>query len=41
MSTDQTTKQDHRRGAIRWLLRETMGNLFLIVILFGLAGRWD
>jgi len=30
-----------RRGAIRWLVRETMGNLILIALLFGVVGRWD
>ncbi|MDD5469133.1 MAG: isoprenylcysteine carboxylmethyltransferase family protein [Anaerolineales bacterium] len=30
-----------RLGAIRWLARETMGNLILIAILFGIVGRWD
>ncbi len=30
-----------RRGAIRWLVRETLGNLILIGILFGIVGRWD
>ena len=30
-----------RRGAIRWLVRETLGNLILIAILFGVVGRWD
>jgi len=34
-------KIDARRGAIRWLIRETLGNLFLIAILFGVVGRWD
>lgn len=34
-------KIDVRRGAIRWLIRETLGNLFLIAILFGVVGRWD
>ena len=29
------------KGAIRWLVRETLGNLFLIALLFGVAGRWD
>jgi protein-S-isoprenylcysteine O-methyltransferase Ste14 len=29
------------RGAMRWLLRETLGNLILIAILFGIVGRWD
>ena len=30
-----------RRGALRWLRKETFGNLFLIALLFGLVGRWD
>jgi protein-S-isoprenylcysteine O-methyltransferase Ste14 len=30
-----------KTGAVRWLLRETFGNLFLILILFGIVGRWD
>ncbi len=30
-----------REGALRWLFRETFGNLFLIAILFGIVGRWD
>jgi protein-S-isoprenylcysteine O-methyltransferase Ste14 len=30
-----------KKGALRWLLRETIGNLVLILILFGLVGRWD
>jgi len=30
-----------RRGALRWLRKETLGNLFLIALLFGLVGRWD
>jgi protein-S-isoprenylcysteine O-methyltransferase Ste14 len=30
-----------KTGAMRWLLRETIGNLFLIAILFGIVGRWD
>jgi protein-S-isoprenylcysteine O-methyltransferase Ste14 len=30
-----------RTGAMRWLIRETLGNLFLIAILFGIVGRWD
>lgn len=30
-----------KKGALRWLVRETTGNLFLILILFGLVGRWD
>lgn len=30
-----------KRGAMRWLLRETIGNLFLVAILFGIVGRWD
>ena len=32
---------DVRRGAFRWLRRETLGNLILIAILFGIVGRWD
>jgi protein-S-isoprenylcysteine O-methyltransferase Ste14 len=28
-------------GAMRWLIRELVGNLFLIAILFGIIGRWD
>ncbi len=28
-----------KTGAMRWLLRETFGNLFLIAILFGIVGR--
>ncbi|MBN1428035.1 MAG: isoprenylcysteine carboxylmethyltransferase family protein [Anaerolineae bacterium] len=27
--------------ATRWLIRETLGNIFLIVILFGIVGRLD
>jgi protein-S-isoprenylcysteine O-methyltransferase Ste14 len=27
--------------AMRWLIRETVGNLFLVAILFGIVGRWD
>ncbi|MFZ6028496.1 MAG: methyltransferase family protein [Chloroflexota bacterium] len=30
-----------KTGALRWLLRETIGNLILIAILFGIVGRWD
>jgi len=30
-----------KTGAIRWLLRETIGNLVLVAILFGIVGRWD
>jgi len=29
-----------RTGAIRWLVRETLGNLILIGILVGIVGRW-
>ncbi len=32
---------DIRRGAFRWLRKETLGNLILIAILFGIVGRWD
>lgn len=34
---NEKTKKD----ALRWLFRETFGNLFLIAILFGIVGRWD
>jgi hypothetical protein len=30
-----------QKGALRWLRRETAGNLLLIAILFGLASRLD
>ena len=30
-----------KTGAMRWVRRETIGNLILILILFGLVGRWD
>lgn len=30
-----------KTGALRWLVRETVGNLFLVAILFGIVGRWD
>lgn len=30
-----------RTGAIRWLIRETLGNVILIAILFGIVGRLD
>ena len=30
-----------KTGAMRWLLRETIGNLVLVAILFGVVGRWD
>jgi protein-S-isoprenylcysteine O-methyltransferase Ste14 len=36
---DQDSKV--RIGAIRWLVRETLGNLMLIAILFGIVCRWD
>jgi protein-S-isoprenylcysteine O-methyltransferase Ste14 len=36
-SDDPKTKT----GAMRWLLRETIGNLVLVAILFGIVGRWD
>ena len=38
-NTEQKTTV--KRGAARWLLRETLGNLMLIAILFGIVGRWD
>lgn len=30
-----------KKGALRWVLRETIGNLVLILMLFGIVGRWD
>lgn len=39
MSTAQSPNV--RLGAIRWIVRETLGNLILIAILFGIVGRWD
>jgi len=44
MSTDSTGSSDAaatRRGALRWLLRETLGVLVVAVILVLSAGRWD
>ena len=36
-----TQEVNVRRGAARWVLRETAGNIILIVLLFGIVGRWD
>lgn len=41
MNTDSTPNSKTKKGAIRWLVRETLGNLILIAILFGIVGRWD
>jgi protein-S-isoprenylcysteine O-methyltransferase Ste14 len=41
VNTNSTQDPKVRKGAIRWLLRETLGNLVLIAILFGIVGRWD
>ena len=30
-----------KTGAMRWLIRELVGNIFLVAILFGIVGRWD
>lgn len=30
-----------KKSALRWLRRETIGNLVLIALLFGIVGRWD
>ena len=38
---ETTSKKTEKIGAMRWLFRETFGNLFLIVILFTIVGRWD
>jgi protein-S-isoprenylcysteine O-methyltransferase Ste14 len=41
MNTNSTQDKNIRKGAMRWLVRETLGNLTLIAILFGIVGRWD
>jgi len=41
MNTNLLQESKVKMGAIRWLIRETMGNLVLIAILFGIVGRWD
>jgi len=41
MDTNSNRNPEVRRGAIRWIIRETLGNLILIGILFGIVGRWD
>ncbi|MFC1879265.1 methyltransferase family protein [Chloroflexota bacterium] len=41
MNTNSTQDSKVKIGAIRWLVRETLGNLILIAILFGIVGRWD
>ena len=41
MNANSNSDPKTRKGAIRWLVRETFGNLFLIAILFGIVGRWD
>jgi protein-S-isoprenylcysteine O-methyltransferase Ste14 len=41
MNTITTPDSKVRRGATRWLARETLGNLILIAMLFGIVGRWN
>lgn len=41
MNTNSQQDSKIKKGAIRWLVRETLGNLILIAILFGIVGRWD
>lgn len=41
MDTHSLQDPKIRKGAIRWLVRETSGNLILIALLFGIVGRWD
>ena len=41
MNTNSIQDSKVKIGAIRWLVRETLGNLILIAILFGIVGRWD
>ena len=40
MRKTEDSKLNPRAGALRWLRRETFGNLFLITMMFGLAGTW-
>jgi protein-S-isoprenylcysteine O-methyltransferase Ste14 len=42
MNTSTSIKQtETKRDVVRWLIRETMGVLMLVAILFLSAGRWD
>jgi len=41
MNTDSIQDSKVRIGAIRWLVRETLGNLIYIAILFGIVDQWD
>jgi len=45
MKTNETSKPMQKSTdktiAVRWLVRETSGNLILIAILFGIVGRWN
>ncbi len=41
MATPSLTNAQVKTRAARWLVRETLGNLILIAILFGVVGRWD
>jgi protein-S-isoprenylcysteine O-methyltransferase Ste14 len=41
MNTNLQQGSKIKKGTIRWLVRETLGNLILIAILFGIVGRWD
>lgn len=42
MSTENTSPSSKsKKTALRWLVRETSGNLFLIALLFGFAGSWS
>ncbi len=42
MSTENPTQPaKSKKTALRWLVRETTGNLFLIALLFGIAGDWS
>ncbi len=36
-----TNEDKLKSGAMRWLIRETVGNLFLVALLFGIVGRWN
>lgn len=41
MNATSARNPNVRKGAVRWIVRETVGNLFLIALLFGIVGRWD
>ncbi len=38
---DQNASVPNKKVAVRWLIRETVGNLILVALLFGIVGRLD